>query len=329
MKKFPIITGIVTLVLAPVSPLRAIEGEPDEARPPQAVPPAEAAPNALPNAAAAEEKAEVPYLGVVSNPVTPTLAEHLSLKPGEGIVVGAVMPAGPAEKSGLAVHDVITRLGGEPVGSSDELTHRVTSHKPGDSVKLELIRKGKPTALEVVLGTRPDQLAMHQPQALDQLNLDGIPQDLADRVRRMIEGNLGELNFDLGQNAQEDAPEVDDALREMRERMEKAMRGLQMPEIPEIPQGGIHLPQGGIRIHQGATLRMMDDQGSIEVKTNEDGKEITVRDKDNQLTWTGPWDTEQDKAAAPDDIRQRVERLNIDDAGNGLRFNFRQAIPRK
>jgi hypothetical protein len=326
MKNLPIITGIVTLVLAPVSPLLAIEGEPDDARPPQAVPPAEAAPDARPNDAAADEKADVPYLGVVSNPVTPTLADHLSLKPGEGIVVGAVMPAGPAENAGLAVHDVITHLGGEPVGSPEELTHRVTAHKPGDSVKVDLIHKGKPAVLEVVLGTRPDQLVMPQPQALDQLNLDGVPQDLADRVRRMIEGNLGELKLDFGQNDQEAAPEVEDALRDMRERMEKAMRGIQ---IPDIPQGGIQIPQGGIKIHQGATLRMMDDEGSIEVKTNDDGKEVTVRDKDNQITWTGPWDTEQDKAAAPDDIRQRVERLNIDDAGNGLRFNFRQGIPRK
>jgi hypothetical protein len=288
---------------------------------------------AQPNEAAPIEKAALPYLGVVSNPVTPTLAEHLALKPGEGIVVGAVMPDGPAEKAGVAVHDVITHLGGEPVGSSEELTHRVTSHKPGDAVKLKLIQKGKPAELEVVLGTRPDQLVMQEPQALDQLNLEGVPQDLADRVRRMIEGNLGELKLDLGQDVGEAAPQVEDAMREVRERMEKAMRDMQVPEIPQggiqIPQGGIQIPQGGIRIHQGATLRMMDDEGSIEVKTNEDGKEVTVRDKDNHITWTGPWDTEQDKAAAPDDIRKRVERINIDDAGNGLRFNFRQVIPRR
>jgi hypothetical protein len=81
MKNLPIISGIVTLVLAPVAPLLAIEGEPDEARPPQAAQPAEAAPNAEAapadnNEAAPAAKAEVPYLGVVSNPVTPTLARR-------------------------------------------------------------------------------------------------------------------------------------------------------------------------------------------------------------------------------------------------------------
>ena len=325
MKNFSLITGIVTLVLAPVSSVWAIEGEPDDARPPMVEPPAEVVPNAVPKGAAPLEKAATPYLGVVSNPVTPALAEHLGLKPGEGIVVGAVMPGGPAEKAGVAVHDVITRLGGDPVGSSEELTHRVSSHQPEETVKLDLIRKGKPTVLDVVLGSRPAQLGMQQPQALDQLKLDGVPEEFADRVRRMIEGNLGEFRLDFEEGMQDAAPQVEDAMRDMRERMEKAMRGMQ---IPEIPRGGIHDPQGGIQMHQGVTFRMMDEQGSIELKGNDEGKEVTVRDNQNKVIWSGPWDTEQDKAAAPDDIRQRIERLNIDDADNGLRFNFR-AVPKR
>jgi hypothetical protein len=67
----------------------------------------------------------------------------------------------------------------------------------------------------------------------------------------------------------------------------------------------------------------MDDQGSIELKSNEGGKEITVRDKDQNITWTGPWDTDQDKAAAPDDVRKRVERLDFDSGANGLRLRLR------
>ncbi|MCU0751783.1 MAG: PDZ domain-containing protein [Akkermansiaceae bacterium] len=313
MKTITIIAGIGSLVVAS---LWAIEGEPDDARPPLRAE-APAAPEALPPAAAAE-KAAAPYIGVVSNAVTAALAEHLGLKPGEGIVVGAVMPGGPAEKAGVAMHDVITRLGGEPVGSPEELTHRVASHKPGDSVKLDLIHKGKSTELEVVLGTRPEQLVMRQPGALDQLNLQGVPQDLADRVRRMIEGNLGELKLDFDQGFENAAPQMEDALREMRKRMDDAMQGVRIPEPP----------QGGIRIHRDATFRLMDDQGSIELKSNDGGKEITARDKDNHITWNGPWDTEQDKAAAPEDIRQRVERLNIDDADNGIRLNFR-AVPQR
>ncbi len=57
-------------------------------------------------------------------------------------------------------------------------------------------------------------------------------------------------------------------------------------------------------------------------------KEVTIRDKDNKVSWNGPWDTEQDKAAAPDDVRRRVERLNLDSKfqGNGLRLQMRPQI---
>ena len=47
------------------------------------------------------------------------------------------------------------------------------------------------------------------------------------------------------------------------------------------------------------------------------------------MTWSGPWDTAQDKAAAPADVRQRMESLNLDSdfKGNGLRLKMRQAAP--
>jgi hypothetical protein len=56
---------------------------------------------------------------------------------------------------------------------------------------------------------------------------------------------------------------------------------------------------------------MMDDQGSIELKTADGGSEIRVTDNAGKEVWSGPWDTDQDKAAAPPAIRKRVERLNI------------------
>jgi hypothetical protein len=36
------------------------------------------------------------------------------------------------------------------------------------------------------------------------------------------------------------------------------------------------------------------------------------------MLFEGPWDTEQDKAAAPEDIRERIEGMN-----QGNRFHFR------
>lgn len=249
------------------------------------------------------------------------LAEHLQLKPGEGIIVRSTLQDGPAAKAGLAENDIITRIGGEAVGNSMDLTREVKSHKPGDVLKLDVIQKGKPGQIEVTLGTRPEQLADLNMQPLDDLNLDGIPRELADRVRGAIEGNLGGFDLGGGDPGAQVAPQMEQALKEMRLRMEKAMKGLDAAPGLDV-QGMPGIPN--INVQQGATIRMMDEMGSIELKSNDGSKEVTLRDKDNNITWTGPWDTDQDKAAAPEDVRKRVERLNIDTNfnGKGLRLQM-------
>lgn len=302
-----------------IMPAFAIEAPADEAPPPP-VPEKTPAKDSETDSAVAPAKpapqAAVAFLGVVSAEVPAMLAAHLDLKSGEGIVVQALMPDGPAASAGLAVHDVITHMAGNPVGSSVDLTQKVAACKPGEKLHLSLIHQGKPVEIDVTLGTRPAGVAAIDPRPLDQLNLDGIPKNLADRVRGMIEGNLGGIEFELGKDGMEGAPEprMKDALREMKNRMKKAMEELKDPQVLGIPQ---------INIQQGATIRLMDEQGSIELRSNDGSKEVTLRDKDNALTWSGPWDTEQDKAAAPQDVRQRIDRLHLDSTfqGNGLRLH--------
>ncbi len=264
---------------------------------------------------------ETAYLGVVSAPIPEVLAAHLSIKADEGVVVRAVMPDGPASKSGIAVHDVITRVAGQAVGSPEELSRQIGGHKPGDSVHFNLIHAGKATEAHVTLGVRPHEIAAAAAHPLDHLKLEGVPEELAERLRGMIQGNLGALEMHLG----EAEPQINEAMREMKQRienarqqMEQAVKGL---DVPEFNKGDA---ENKIDVQQGATIRMLDGQGSIELKSNNGGKEVTLRDKENNITWTGPWDTAQDKAAAPDDVRQRVERLNIDTdfQGNGLRLRM-------
>ena len=356
-KPFTILTAGIAAMLA--APAFAIEAPADDAPPPRAVPPqpaqeapsfkhptpasdaqrpptpppasdtaapdttkpdakADAKPEAKPEAKA-DAKVQPAFLGVVSTELPAMLAEHLGLKDGEGIVVRALNPPdGPAAKAGVAVHDVITRIGDQPVTSAADFSKQVASRKAGDKIHLDLIHQGKAVGLDVTLGARPDDVAAIDPLPLDHLNLQGVPKDLADRVRRAIEGNGINMNFEEG--VLEIAPKLEAEMREMRKRMNKAMQNLNAPGAPDAPR---------IDIQQGASIRLMDDQGSIELKSSDGGKEVTIRDKDNKIAWNGPWDTDQDKAAAPDDIRKRVERLNLDSKfqGHGLRLHFGGAIP--
>ncbi|MEI6177412.1 MAG: PDZ domain-containing protein [Verrucomicrobiota bacterium] len=301
MKTTPIITTAMAAFM--ISPAFAIDAPVDDARPPAV---ADSAVNDAPkpdNAAeknVAEKKENIAYLGVLVAPVPDMLAGHLGLKDSEGVAVQMVAPDGPAAKAGIAVNDIITRVGDKPVGSHEELSQLVTGRKPGDSLHLEMIHKGKKSGLDVKLDTRPEGIDNLQPNPLiEGLPLDGVPKEMADRIRGAIRGNLGGIQLQFGDlNPDAIAPKN---IEEMRKQMRKMRELKGFGAMPDF--------------QSSSRTRMMDGEGSVEMKSTNGGKEVTLSDKNGKVTWTGPWDTEQDKAAAPENVRERIKRLNMDGAG--------------
>lgn len=318
MKTNPITTLTAGLAAALISPAFAVEPPPDNAPPPPAVRSDATLPEIkLP----AKPKEAAAFLGVVSGEVPEILAVHLGLKPSEGIVVRSLVPDGPAAQAGIQVNDVITEVADEPIGSPMEISERIATRKPGEKIAVDLIQKGKPGKLDVTLGVRPaDLAAVADPNPLDALNLDALPRELAERVRDAIAGNIGGL--DLGADPAQVPPQMEEAVRELKERMRGGIQdGFMLPGIDATTK---------LQVQGGATVRMQDKQGSVEVNTREGSKEITIRDQQGNTTWNGPWDTAQDKAAAPAEVRERVESLNIDTNfnGPGLRLLPRPAEPK-
>ena len=312
MTKHTLLPAGIAAVLT--SQLPAIEPPADNAPPP---PVAEApAPPVAQREAPVPATQVAPYLGIGTSHVPEVLAAHIGLKADEGIVIRALDPDGPGAKAGLAEHDVITRVAGQAVGSHADFVKEIQSHKPGDEITLNLIHQGKPATKSVTLAARPDGGGIAAiPQAPDNLMLDGMPQEQAKRIREAIERQL--RNMQNGAAIPEGMfgngmPNMGDAMKEMQKRMADANKN------------GLQVPGGGLKIQGSSIFRLKDEKGSIEMKSADGGKEATLRDKDDKVTWTGPWDTEQDKAAAPPDVRARIEKLNIDGNfnGNGLRLRL-------
>ncbi|MFF5807849.1 S1C family serine protease [Streptomyces sp. NPDC012746] len=65
-----------------------------------------------------------------------------------------VDPNGPAGKAGLKPGDLITQFGGKQIDSGPSLISEIWTHKPGDVVKLTYVRDGKPTTVDITLGSR-------------------------------------------------------------------------------------------------------------------------------------------------------------------------------
>jgi hypothetical protein len=54
---------------------------------------------------------------------------------------------------------------------------------------------------------------------------------------------------------------------------------------------------------------MRDNDGSVEVTGEVEDREVTVWDLSNKIIYEGPWVTPQDKAAPPEEMRRRIERV--------------------
>jgi hypothetical protein len=331
MKYGRILTAITVSLMATRAP--AVEAPADDAPPPvrslareneSAMPPARQADTSSPRVApptpngnaqnAQSIKAGSAFLGVVSEPVPETFASHFGID--KAIVVKGLMPDGPAAQAGIAANDIITHIGGQAIQSPDELTRKVATHQPGEKIRVAIIRKGKSQDLDVTLGQRPNNFAEAAPEPRDaKPDLNAIPNELRERARQMLGENFGEREMNFEQQLQGMFPEVNDAMKQMRQHMENAMRNLEAPKITR---------ERGIQLQQGTTFRLSDEKGCVEIQTNNGSKEVTVRDADQKVAWSGPWDTAQDKAAAPEAVRQRIEALNIDSCfrSNGFSLRF-------
>lgn len=314
---------LIPLGLAGSFSVLALAIEPPEDKSPPPAPPA-GQPEDLPAPAAKAEEAPAvaAYLGLGVADLPEVLAAHLGLEADGGVVVRAIDPRGPAAKAGIAQHDVITRIGGQAVASHADLTREVQRQQPGAEIAIDFIHRGKPATKSATLVPRPDGAGIAPPEILDNLRIGGMPEEQAARIRKMIERQLKDFEGIPGHGADRDdawIPELpngpkdmDKAMREMRKRMEDAMK---------LGPGA----DGGLKIQGAATFRMMNPDGSsVELNSKDGGKEATIRDKGGKVTWTGPWDTEQDKAAAPPEVRAALERLNIDGnfKGGGIRLRF-------
>jgi serine protease Do len=80
----------------------------------------------------------------------------LKLTDDKGVVIEDVQGGGPAAKGGLEAGDVILEFDGTPVDKSTRLQWMASVAGVGKTVKLKILRQGKPMDMKVVLGLLPD-----------------------------------------------------------------------------------------------------------------------------------------------------------------------------
>lgn len=104
------------------------------------------------------------WLGVQVQPVTSGIADSLGLKSTHGALVDEAQPNTPAANAGIRSGDVIASVNGTPVKSPRALARQIAALAPGNSVELNVIRKGESKTLTVALGTMPNQTQANAPE---------------------------------------------------------------------------------------------------------------------------------------------------------------------
>src|SRR5437867_5872724 len=95
------------------------------------------------------------FLGASTQDVTPLLGKLFKLPDVKGAIITDLMPKGSAEKAGLRRGDVVVRFDGKEVVDGGRLRNLVAASAIGSKHRVDMIRDGKPTLVELVIQEAP------------------------------------------------------------------------------------------------------------------------------------------------------------------------------
>ena len=96
------------------------------------------------------------FIGISYLPVTQRQAVSLNLPNGTtGVSVDSVVPGSPGAQAGLQRGDIITKVNDQAIDQDHPLMSIMAKTRPGDKVKLTVIRSGQTQIVELTLGRAP------------------------------------------------------------------------------------------------------------------------------------------------------------------------------
>jgi serine protease Do len=90
-------------------------------------------------------------LGLQGQDLTAELASLLDIQVQRGILVADVAPGNAAANAGIQLGDIITKANDKTIQSVNDLDAFLQNVKPSETIKLEVMKKGKPTMIVIDL----------------------------------------------------------------------------------------------------------------------------------------------------------------------------------
>ena len=157
-------------------------------------------------------------LGVQLLDITPELRTHFGAPKDAGVLVATVEKDSPASRAGIEVGDVVTSVDGDKVESPGELARAIRRKSGGETVALEVVRKGASKKLTAKVEERPHENA-------EILEIPGreFGRDLEREIRRGLRG-VRPFVWDFDHDGLRALPSED--VRKLRERLDRLERRL-------------------------------------------------------------------------------------------------------
>jgi len=83
------------------------------------------------------------------------MLKEVKSEPGKGVMISKIIDKTAAADSDLQAGDIIIEIDGKEVDSIDEVTKAISSHEPGDKIKIKYQREGKNSRTKINLGEKP------------------------------------------------------------------------------------------------------------------------------------------------------------------------------
>jgi S1-C subfamily serine protease len=131
-----------------------------------------------------------PWLGARGQTVTQALAASLGLETPRGVLISDVYPNGSADKAGLKRGDVVLTVNGRAVYDDGGLRYEAATMRPGQQIKLDVLRAKQRIALTATASVAPRQ------PAPDPRDIAGVNPFSGTRVVTLSPGQAEEAGLD-------------------------------------------------------------------------------------------------------------------------------------
>lgn len=258
-------------------------------------------------------------LGIVPGTVPQAVVAQLELSGFPGVLVTKVMPDSPAAKAGLQENDVIVKLGDISLSGPRSVTEALTEKVPGDKVTAVFYRKGKRETADIMLdgGTlSADEILAAQGDPRTQPRVaPSVRRQMAPRAGMAGRTALPQRILDMQQMMDDflkdsaiDDSRMDDIISRMdltpgAAQMLRSLQGLH--QMPMPPMGKV---SGGGQ--STSSVQMSDGNGTIVVSSSSrTGTTVHVTDASGKVLYSGPYNTQEEKAAVPEAVRERLKNI--------------------